>query len=209
MLDLFFDTETSGLWRDNLDPQDPSQPHLLQLSAELVSWNGRDARTEATMSAIIKPDGWSIEPQAYEVHGISERRAYRIGLPLNVALSYFANMVRHVDGAIVNHHVHFDRAVVTAAIWRAGYADLWWRKLGNQFFCTMEATAAICALPGVIPGEPKYPTLDEAHARLVPEIPFHSRHDSWDDLQAAKRIYQALQEHRSGDENQPAGDGVR
>lgn len=195
---LIFDSETSGLWRDKLPATDASQPHLLQIAAELLT---DDFERKGLLFGLVKPDGWTIEPQAQDVHHISIMEATRYGVPLPSLIIPFYQMALKAD-TIVAHNVEFDRHIITSALFRvSGEVPIGWRKKLNQFFCTQEQSAADCALPGPIPGIPKYPTLEEAHARLVPEIAFHSRHDALDDLEATKRVFMALKRKSDGNAN--------
>lgn len=196
---LIYDTETSGLWRDTLPATDPSQPHLVQLAAELLS---EDYERQALLVGLVKPDGWTIEPQAQDVHRISTIQATRYGVPLAALVSVFYQLALKAT-RIVAHNVEFDRHVMTAALFRAaGEVPLDWRKKMNAFYCTQENAAPYCALEGPIPGIPKFPSLEEAHARLVPEVAFHSRHDALDDLLATKRVFMRLMEReKNGNAN--------
>lgn len=57
---IFYDTETTGLplWRE--PSEHPDQPHIVEI---------------ASMNALIRPDGWTISPEAAAIHGISQERA--------------------------------------------------------------------------------------------------------------------------------------
>lgn len=185
---LFYDTETSGLWRDDLPYDHPSQPNLVQLGLQFY-----DAKWKRTgvLVALIKPDGWSIEPDAERHHGISEARCARHGIPLVAALSvlqaYAANSRR-----IAAHNNEFDRKVIKAAIARAGGEGLWWQRKAPQFFCTMETSTPILQLPGEHGF--KFPSLEEAHRFFYPEHEYTTQHDAEADTDALVRVYQALEQ---------------
>ncbi|MGT2505722.1 hypothetical protein [Cupriavidus basilensis] len=55
---LFYDTETSGLPQWSLPSEDPSQPHITQIAAELHDED--TGTTLAFMDLLIRPDGWTI-----------------------------------------------------------------------------------------------------------------------------------------------------
>lgn len=186
---LFFDTETSGLWRSDLAWDDPSQPDLAQVGARLydMEW-----RCTGSFTLLIKPDGWSMEPGAEAHHGISEMRCARHGVPLVAALSALAGLTANAR-QLVAHHVEFDRAVIRAAIQKVGGSGLWWQKKADSFFCTMEAMTPVCQLPGQW-GSFKFPSLEEAHRHLFPAEKFDTQHDAESDLLACLRIFRQLEE---------------
>lgn len=183
---LVFDTETSGLRREGVDLLDPSQPRMIQIGAQLFDgkWVKRGG-----MLALIKPDGWSIEPEAQDVHGISEARAARYGIPLVSALGMFKALSEKAE-FIIGHNLLFDRGVVTSELHRIGAAGLWWQRRMEAFRCTMEAATPILQLPGQFGF--KYPTLEEAHHFLLPALDYHSQHDAEPDLEATARVYREL-----------------
>lgn len=193
---LFFDVETSGLWRAALAHDHPSQPHLVQLTAKLVRI--ADRKKMGGSSWLIQPEGWSIEPEAEEVHHISldDCRAY--GLPISRVLLELEAATRAAS-LLVAHNAQFDRATVWAAISRTGTGTQWWDRLARSFRCTMEETTDIVRLPGQFGGF-KFPTLSEAHDHFVPALaPYLTLHQGEADTDACERIWWALQDHKESD----------
>lgn len=188
MSHLTFDTETSGLWKDTLSWSDHSQPRLVQLGAKLYDVKGRVA---GAVELIIKPDGWSIEPGAEAVHGISEYRAGRYGVSEIAALLAFKELAEQAE-TIVAHNVEFDWKVIAAAIQFAGGKRDWWIKKRTRMLCTMVESANACQLPAKFGGEFKWPSLQEAHTILLPGLPFIESHRAGDDVDACERILQEL-----------------
>lgn len=186
---LFFDTETSGLWRETLDPLDPSQPDLIQIGAKLFDPNWKLA---GAVYNLIRPVGWSIEPEAQAVHGISDGRCAKYGVRLAAALSDFHDLTEN-SRSLVGHHVFFDWRVIKCAIHRAGGEGLWWQKVSGRLECTMELATPHCQLPGQF-GSFKFPSLDEAHGFFFPDRPFKAAHDANADLDATVSIYRAIKE---------------
>lgn len=183
----FVDTETSGLWRDDLPPEDPSQPHLCQIGIKRFA----GGRVVGQFTALIAPDGWSMEPGAQAVHGIREIDCVRHGLPLARALAAFAANVEAAT-IVAAHNMNFDRRVIEASLRRVGAKAGWWLAKRNNFRCTMEAATPLCQLPGQF-GSFKFPSLEEAHRILVPTVPFDgTSHNVDDDIAAGFRIYQAI-----------------
>src|ERR1700730_4702493 len=87
---LFYDTETSGLPQWSLPSEDPSQPHITQLAAELCD---EDSGTVlAYMDFLIKPEGWTIPPELEALTGITNERANLFGVPIAQVLPIFLDM---------------------------------------------------------------------------------------------------------------------
>lgn len=187
MSTLVFDTETSGLWRDDLPAMDPNQPHLVQLGAQLFDrhWNKR-----GHLNVLIRPDGWEIEKQAEAVHGISTATCHRYGVALAEALVAF-RAVATPAARVVAHNLAFDRKILAVAIHRAGGEGVWWHRMAPKFLCTMEAATDACQLPATFGGF-KWPSLEEALAVLLPDRQIAVRHDTDSDVVACAALYREL-----------------
>jgi DNA polymerase-3 subunit epsilon len=186
---LFFDTETSGLWKDALDARHPSQPHLVQLSTKVVRCADRKIMGRATW--LVRPEGWSIEPEAQAVHHISEADCYAYGLPLANVLLQLQAACRTAELAVA-HHVQFDRAVILSAIGRTNTPTIWWDRMANSFGCTMERATDIVRMPGNF-GTHKFPKLEEAMDWFFPaEAPYQTRHTAEADTDACERLWWAM-----------------
>lgn len=184
---VIYDTETSGLWHDDLPFDHPSQPHLVQLGAKL--FDAKWQRTGAFV-VLIKPEGWSIEPEAESHHGISEARCARHGVPIVAALAMLQSLTANAR-QIIAHHNEFDRKVIKAALHRLGSDGLWWQKKAPAFACTMELSTPVCQLPGEFGF--KFPSLEEAHRFFYPELDYSTEHDADSDTDACLRVAQALE----------------
>ena len=186
MSTLVFDGETSGLWRAGLPASDPSQPHLIQLAAKLYDprWRVRGA-----INCLIFPDGWSIEPQAEVIHGISEAQCARYGVSLVRALSLFQGLVEQASEIVAFNLFGFDRQIISSSIYRAGGTGVWWERKAPAMVCAMEAATPLCGLVGQF-GE-KFPTLAEAHRALVGS-PYEGQHDAEHDVDASVRVWRAI-----------------
>ena len=184
---LFYDTETSGLPREGLPHTDPSQPRLVQLAASLYDANWK--RTGA-MVVLIKPDGWSIEPEAEAVHGISEARCSRHGVPLVAALALFQGFAMTAR-QIVAHNSEHDRRIIRTELHHVGADGAWWQRKAPAMFCTMEAGTPVTQIPGKFGGF-SFPSLEALHNHFHPEMGWASRHDAEDDLQATVRCFRGL-----------------
>lgn len=181
-----FDTETSGLIRKDLPADDPSQPHICQIGVKRFDGAGR---VVGSFTALIQPDGWSMEPEAQAVHGIREIDCVRHGIPLVRALAAFA---AHIEASMIvaAHNLAFDRQMVDVALKRVGAKAGWWLAKKSAFRCTMESAVPLCQLQGEYGW--KYPSLEEAHQILVPTIPYTPAHNVDDDIAATHRVYRAI-----------------
>lgn len=193
-LTLFYDCESSGLMRPNLEPGDPSQPRLLQLSYKLVD---EQRNRVARLTHLVKPDGWSIEPEARSHHHIDEAIASRAGLPMQRVLQMFLWTVTKA-GIIVAHNNHgFDRMLIQSEIVRNRYDITPWASRAKDMRCTMEMAKDIVNLPGLY-GDAKFPSLEEAHDFFIPSMAHYvSQHDGETDTEACERIFWAILDRES------------
>ncbi len=180
---LFFDTETTGLVDFSRPPRHSCQPRLVQLGAMLVD---DDRRVVGELAAIMLPDGWTVPDKATAVHGITTERAARCGMPAAWALASFSAWCERAD-LLVAHNAEFDFAVVSSELARLSAEEA--RRFGSrQLGCTQRAAAAVCRLPGKLPGEYKLPNLAEAH-RIITGEEMIGAHEALADVRACARIY--------------------
>lgn len=175
---LFFDTETTDL-PDYALPPGRHQPHVVQLAAVLV-----EGRTERSLDTLIRPDGWTIHPDALRVHGISMARAKEEGVPIAQAIASFDELLAETDLAVA-HNIRFDRLLIDSEYVRLGQRPRWPRT-----FCTMLTCTDIVRLPGYH-GQYKWPTLEEAYSHFYRRPPT-SAHNARADVRACMAIYQEL-----------------
>ena len=89
-MNLFIDTETTGL------PRGRVQPRIVS-----IAWIVADAPTQqrSLKSVIVKPHGFLIPDEASAFHGITTDRARREGIALDAALGQLALDVKHLQAA--------------------------------------------------------------------------------------------------------------
>ena len=180
---LIFDTETTGLYSAQFGPEDPRQPHVL----EIGGWHRDPAES------FVLPFNWKgieIPVKATAVHGIDAARMAE-GLPPMTALKQFDALVRSAS-VLVAHNLEFDLNIM-----RVAYRRL--RGTGGALeaipkICTMQSAAPVLKLPkrGKSGGW-KWPSLDETYQALVDEAGFKGAHDAVADATATLAIYQALE----------------
>jgi DNA polymerase-3 subunit epsilon len=191
---LFFDTETTGLFQDRLPVDDPSQPYIVQLAAQLCEDDGEPV---SGFSFIVEPGiasfGLTIPEGASKVHGITDERAVQLGVSSEFALSAFTHLYQRAD-VVCAHNIKFDKGVVEAAIARHYQRVMPLRK---PLFCTMEAATPVVNLPptermrAMGMTKPKPPKLAECIRHFFAEE-LDGAHDAMIDVLACRRVYMHL-----------------
>ena len=181
MFALVFDTETTGLplWREPSD--NPGQPHIVDLSAEL--WDG-DVLIE-NLDCVINP-GVPIPPEMTAIHGITDEMAAQ-GMSKSDAVSAFMKMVAKAD-VIVGHNVSFDIRMMRIEAARV-LGEKW--EPVQPTFCTMRKSTNHCKIISERARHPedwKWPKLGEAMKHFFDED-FADAHRAKPDCEAARRIY--------------------
>ena len=183
---LFFDTETTGLARNWKAPVTDlaNWPRVVQLG-----WVECDDTGAVINHAeqIVKPDGYTIPPEASRIHGITMEKAQEVGVALAEVLSAFSAAVSaHTVG--VAHNLKFDESVLGAEFIRAGLANPL-PKLKR--ICTMQAATSYCRIEGLYGY--KWPTLEELHRHLFDEAPAAAHSASGDARSCARCFFELRQ----------------
>jgi DNA polymerase III epsilon subunit-like protein len=185
---LIFDTETTGMVKWKLPPEDASQPDLIQLGMLLVET--RDWQPRARHSMLVRlAEGVRIEPGAREAHGISEEDCERFGVPALVACSLFNQLCMQAD-LIVAHNMSFDQSIMLTALHRLGGKPD--RMRGKRLVCTKEESTDVLKLPGKFDSY-KWPTLAEAYEHFTNHA-LEGAHDALVDSEACLVIFRGLVE---------------
>lgn len=180
---LFYDTETTGKLDFKKAPDAPGQPRLVQLAAIMTDPEGNEI---AKLKTIIKPDGWTIDPEAQKIHGISAEYAEQWGIPLITALMMFNALAARCKGYVC-HNSDFDSQILAGEKIRAATnARMEAMPPELPHFCTMKAMTPICRIPG--PYGNKWPKLQEAF-KFCFQREFDGAHDALNDVIACKDIY--------------------
>lgn len=188
-MELFVDTETSGmvLWSEPYDH--PNQPWMVQLGAILSEKH----MVYAELNLLIQPDGRTIDPGAYRAHGISTKMCEIGGVPEREALLVLSELWDRAD-LIVCHNVSFDFKIITIAGLRQ--KQPFHIDTSKEYFCTMIESTDLCQIPHHN-GEYKWPKLQELHQHLFGER-FIGAHDAMEDIRATRRCYYKMMEMNNG-----------
>ena len=191
-MNLFFDTETSGLPLFREPSDDPRQPHLIQLAAILAEDDGTEVQT---MSTLVKPyAGCVIHPEAFKAHGISHEKAMDEGIDGGVAFDAFIALLERAR-QVVGHNVPFDKRIMRIHATRS-HGSKW--ECPVPHFCTMRAATPILNLPPTA----KMVAAGRRHAKSANlgeciDYFFNEKlegaHDALVDVRACKRVFQHLQ----------------
>jgi DNA polymerase III epsilon subunit-like protein len=186
---LFFDCETTGLPRIRyFSPEVADEwPRLVQ-----IAWAryDRKGRPEPVQCHIVRPDGFTIPPDATRIHGISHAHARKVGRELSSVLDEFLEEVDRPGTTLVAHNCDYDRGVVGGELVRSRKPL---RFLDMPSICTMKQTTDLVGLPR--PGGPgnKWPTLEELHTYVF-GFSYEGAHDAARDLEACARSFFKLLE---------------
>lgn len=180
-----FDFETNGLADFNKRASDPSQPHIVELSAGL--YNEAGALLE-DYTAIAKPDGWIITQELAEIHGITNQMALNCGIPEKELAEYAIKNIQAAD-LIVSYNLMFDKYIARIAGRRfkifTDADDIEWKK--KRGCCVMKSCT------NIIGG--KYPKLREAYYYFF-KRPLPDAHAALGDRTAAAELFFHLLRHK-------------
>lgn len=187
-MNLFFDTETSGLPKFKSPNTDPSQPWIVQLAA-IVS---DESRVYMAMNFVIESRGRTIEPKAYEAHKITTEVADAIGFPEESAFYTFIDMVTACD-KLICHNTAFDMRLLEILSHRVNDYETFVKEVRSKpNICTMIKSTNFCKLPYPSGRKGnKWPKLEELHRILFNED-FEGAHDALNDVYATQRCYYEL-----------------
>ena len=189
---LVFDTETTGLpaSRHASYTEVDKWPHIVQLSFVLYDIESRELLA-ARDYIIGLPSGVHITPGSQKIHGITESRCRRHGVPLVAALTEFVRIREKAD-IVVAHNLSFDKRVLLSSAVRSGFGT---RLFGGaKEFCTMESSKDIPVVVATNSRGPynKFPTLVELHRHLFNGASPRGMHDSLADVLICLRCYAML-----------------
>ena len=178
------DTETSGLF-DYTKPADADgQPRLAEIALLFLA---PDFSVERTHHALIKPDGWEMQPGAQAIHGLTQDRLLSEGQPVAASLSPYVTAVEE-GWTVVGYNVNFDLKVMRGELRRAGLPDMFEKTLS---VCCMRPLTDVCKVPKAKGNGYKFPKLVEAYQHLFSRG-FDGAHGALEDATACADIFKEL-----------------
>jgi DNA polymerase-3 subunit epsilon len=184
---LPFDSETSKMPEWTMRSHDPAQPHIVQLAAVLVEEVARVHVDQ--MDVIVRPDGWTIEPDTIEIHGITQEQAMDEGIPEDEALDMFMELYKRCDLRIA-HGTNFDNRIIRIALMRYRpdlVSDEEWKNKA-LYFCTYQKGKKIM-------GGKAGHTLEECYLYFMKKEMEGRPHSAMPDTKACLDIYYEIQNH--------------
>jgi DNA polymerase III epsilon subunit-like protein len=178
---LFYDVESTGLYKDALLPTHPDQPKVVQLAAILAR---EDGGVVSVLSAIVKPEGWEVPLESTKIHRISHEHAENCGVPAQVVMACFNSLCSSAT-RLVGHNLRFDMNLAGSEFARLGRT---WR-MPDETSCTMLMAKDVLKLPPNFPrGDYRWPTLESTYEFLFEEK-MEGAHDALADASATLKIY--------------------
>lgn len=180
---LVFDVETNGLPKNYQAPLDDfdNWPRAVQIAWCIFENNGELIDSH---NFLVKPDGWTISPEAQAKNGITLEMCQERGEAIGAVLYELLGDVIEAD-YIVAHNIDFDRAILGSEALRGRFAD---RFVGKELICTMKESTEYCALGGK-DGRYKWPKLSELYRVLFPGETIEHEHDALADTMACARCF--------------------
>lgn len=136
---LFFRTDTTDFFKEDRGLDDPSQPRMMRLEAELL----RDDLTSLgeSIRRRIRPDGWVPNAGATATHGITARQCELWGARVNAVLADFMDMVR-VASEIVSWAYPFHAGIIDVELRRLKTKPEAWTRGGLKRTCALREASA-------------------------------------------------------------------
>lgn len=193
---LFFDTETTGLTRQNKPHIHPDQPMPVQIGVKLDAPNTNEMGAANVLIQTNTVDGvapWIVSEGAFKATGIDNQRADTYGIHLVTGMEMFLDFLDNSD-VVVAHNINYDIVVMRRAM--KVYCDVTGQEYrdpfdGKQLVCTMLASQDIVKAPPKRNGEWKWPKLEECVEHFFKEK-LEGAHDALVDVRACARVYYHL-----------------
>jgi len=177
---IFFDTETNGLWRRDLNPEHKDQPRLVSIAYQVCD---DDEKVIAQQSCRIEPNKKFVIPkEASAINGITTKEAQRTGIKLELPLATMTYFMSKCH-TMVAHNLAFDLQILVREFNQLGYMY----KTPENLHCTMMSAKNEMKLKSEF-NDYKFPKLSECFTYF-----FHggtqNYHDALLDVQLCRELY--------------------
>jgi DNA polymerase III epsilon subunit-like protein len=168
---LVIDTETSGLFDFSKPADAPGQPRMASLAMidarrnphpEPGAVGEAEWQIEGETRWLIQPDGWTMNPEAAAINGLTQEILIEQGVIVRLALDVYSAAVA-AGVVVVAFNAQYDTKILRAELRRAGMPDLF---EATPNICVMRASIGACAIPKARGGGYKFPRLAEAYKIL-------------------------------------------
>ena len=176
-------TETSGLFDFSKPADAEGQPRLAHLCMIFVD---ADLKEEGVADYLIKPEGWTMTPEAEKINHLSTALLMEKGVSIVNALSAYATAIDE-GRIIVAFNAQFDTKVMRGEMRRSKIDDRFER---TPNICVMRPLTEICAIPKAKGKGFKFPKLSEAMAHF--KIEQSGAHLADGDARAALELFRVL-----------------
>jgi DNA polymerase-3 subunit epsilon len=186
---MVYDTETTGKSDFKASWNADHQPCIVQLGYKVYNSN-RDVLFEIghLVNSTVLPQWRGIEPEAYNIHKITEDMILRYGWSPVDSISLFQRWANRCK-LFVGHNEDFDNGIVRTHAFRCGWSpDLF---QGSRY-CTMKSTTHICKIPSPKGFGFKWPKLNEAYPHFFPGESFKNAHNALADVNPTAEIFWKL-----------------
>lgn len=191
---LFFDTETSGLPKSFKKPywKDLNNfPRIVSLSWFLTDDKGKIL---SDGDFIIKPNGFEIDKQSINTHGITQEIANEKGKELkSVLVDFLMDYEQYDNTVLVAHNIFFDFNVLYSELVRT-FPNTVFNKL-VPMIDTMKPLSQFVGIENF--HGYKWPTLQELHYKVFNEY-FINAHNSKADTKAVVNCFFEMMKSRKG-----------
>jgi len=197
---IAYDTETTGMPLWDQPSEDPRQPRIIQIAAELIDVDSR--ATLQQLQFIIKPNGWVISDEIATLTGIDQARAEREGVAIETVLPLFLALHDRASVGRVAHNERFDARMVRiemmkAGIYSEGQMEAW--KTAASYDTCQQATKIVnlpptAAMLAKNRKSPKPPNLQEAY-EFFTGLTLQGAHDAGNDVLGCKAVYFGIQDY--------------
>lgn len=196
---LIVDTETNKLFQRGPKDAPPiaadadGQPRMAGITMIPV---GEDLQPDGdTVSTLVRPNGWEIEPDAGAVNGLTTERCELEGVDIEGPLLAFTRFIREEKRVVVAFNSQFDTKQIRGELRRAGMDDLF---LETLTICIMKAGMKLRVQKA---GDKKggFPKLADVHRHFYGVDP-DGQHTSLGDANSCLMIFRKMIEAGSAPE---------
>jgi DNA polymerase-3 subunit epsilon len=184
------DTESSGLpvYKEASGKPVPAdearQPRLAELAMLLLN---EDMSIAEEYRALVRPDGWVMDPGATAVNGLTTDYLLEHGKPVTDVLHVYTQAIKE-GFAIAAYAAQFDCKIMRGELRRAGMDDLF---MQTKNVCLMRKSQGVIPRPD---GKKSWPKLE--HCREFLKLPHDGAHRAGADVMSAYHVLRYLSVYR-------------